>query len=58
MMMTPGLGSKFAEIPQDVVASVVISTGKMNPEFANPSQIASLNPIANLGTNAGEEVLP
>ncbi|MEY2779430.1 MAG: hypothetical protein RL623_610, partial [Actinomycetota bacterium] len=57
-MMTPGLGSKFAEIPQDVVASVVISTGKMNPEFANPSQIASLNPIANLGTNAGEEVLP
>ncbi len=58
MMMTPGLGSKFAEIPQDVVASVVISTGKMNPEFANPSQIASLNPIANLGTSAGEEVLP
>lgn len=58
LMMTPGLGSKFTEIPEDVVASVVISTGKMNPEFANPSQIASLNPLANLGTVGSEEVLP
>jgi hypothetical protein len=50
-MMTPGLGSNFVEVPQDVVASVVISTGKMDQAFADPSNITSLNPLANLGTS-------
>ena len=58
MMMTPGLGSKFVEVPQDVVASVVISTGKMDPAFANPSNITSLNPLANLGVAQNEGTQP
>ncbi|KGA12718.1 MAG: hypothetical protein GM46_0680 [actinobacterium acAcidi] len=58
MMMTPGLGSKFVEVPQDVVASVVISTGKMDPAFANPSSITSLNPLANLGVAQNEGTQP
>jgi hypothetical protein len=58
LMMTPGLGSKFVEVPQDVVASVVISTGKMDPAFANPSNITSLNPLANLGVAQNEVTLP
>ncbi len=49
MMMSPGLGSKFVEIPQDAVAAVVISTGDMDPRFADPSGVPSLNPLANLG---------
>jgi hypothetical protein len=51
LMMTPGLGSKFAEVPQDVVAAVVISTGNMDQVFADPSNITTLNPLANLGTS-------
>ena len=58
MMMTPGLGSKFVEIPEDVVAAVVISTGKMDPAFADPSNIASLNPLANLGAPQNEVTQP
>ena len=58
MMMTPGLGSNFAEVPQDVVASVVISTGKMDQAFANPSNITSLNPLANLGTSQNGATQP
>jgi hypothetical protein len=50
MMMTPGLGSNFVEVPQDVVATVVISTGNMDQAFADPSNITSLNPLTNLGT--------
>ena len=49
IMMSPGLGSKFVEIPQDAVAAVVISTGDMDPRFADPSGVTSLNPLANLG---------
>ena len=58
LMMTPGLGSNFAEVPQDVVASVVISTGKMDQAFANPSNITSLNPLANLGTSQNGATQP
>ncbi len=58
LMMTPGLGSKFVEVPQDVVASVVISTGKMDSAFANPSNLASLNPLANLGVAQNEGTQP
>jgi hypothetical protein len=58
MMMTPGLGSKFVEVPQDAVASVVISTGKMDPTFADPSNITSLNPLANLGVSQNEGTQP
>ena len=58
LMMTPGLGSNFAEVPQDVVASVVISTGKMDQAFADPSNITSLNPLANLGTSQNGATQP
>jgi hypothetical protein len=58
MMMTPGLGSKFVEVPQDAVASVVISSGKMDPAFADPSNITSLNPLANLGVAQNEVTQP
>jgi hypothetical protein len=58
MMMTPGLGSKFVEVPQDAVTSVVISTGKMDPAFADPSNITSLNPLLNLGSSQNEVTQP
>jgi hypothetical protein len=46
------------EVPQDAVASVVISTGKMDPAFADPSNITSLNPLANLGVAQNEVTQP
>jgi 16S rRNA (cytosine1402-N4)-methyltransferase len=51
--MTQGLGSRFVEVPEDVVAQVVISTGKMDPAIADPSpQLSPLAPLApTLGGN-------
>ena len=49
--MTQGLGSRFVEIPEDVVAQVVIATGKMDPTLAEPS--ATLSPLAPLAPNMG-----
>jgi hypothetical protein len=34
--MYQGLSTKFVEIPADVVAAVVASTGKMDPQLADP----------------------
>lgn len=36
MGMAQGLGSRFMEVPADIVTDVVISTGNMDPAFANP----------------------
>jgi len=36
----------------------VISTGKMDQAFANPSNITSLNPLANLGTSQNGATQP
>lgn len=36
MGMAQGLGSRFMEVPSDIVTDVVISTGNMDPEFADP----------------------
>jgi hypothetical protein len=45
--MTQGLGSRFVEVPPDVVAQVVIATGEMDPSIAEPSLIANpLRPLA------------
>ena len=52
MGMYQGLSTEFLEVPAEVVASVMASTAKMNPLFANPpaaqasaSAIAQLQPI-------------
>lgn len=36
MGMSQGLGSRFMDVPADIVAEVVASTGTMDPVFANP----------------------
>ncbi|MEO8362957.1 MAG: hypothetical protein ABI570_01060 [Ilumatobacteraceae bacterium] len=36
MGMSQGLGSRFMDVPESVVAEVVASTGKMDPVFAEP----------------------
>jgi hypothetical protein len=36
MGMAQGLGSRFMEVPADIVAEVVAATGKMDPSFAEP----------------------
>lgn len=48
--MTQGLGSRFVEVPEDVVAQVVIATGEMDPLLAEPSPMANpLRPLVILG---------
>ena len=50
--MTQGLGSRFVEVPEDVVAQVVIATGEMDPLLAEPSPMSNpLRPLIVLGTN-------
>jgi hypothetical protein len=56
--MSQGLGSRFVEVPQDVVAQVVIATGSMDPKIAEPSAMSSLNPLAPLATLQQELVAP
>jgi len=56
--MVQGLGSRFVEIPQDVVAQVVISTGAMDPQLANPSPLSVYNPLAPLATLKPTQVTP
>lgn len=50
--MTQGLGSRFVEVPEDVVAQVVIATGEMDPALAEPSPMANLlRPLVVLGAS-------
>jgi hypothetical protein len=56
--MSQGLGSRFVEVPQDVVAQVVIATGSMDSKIADPSDMSSLNPLAPLATLRQELVTP
>ncbi len=56
--MSQGLGSRFVEIPQDVVAQVVIATSSMDPQLANPSPLARYNPLAPLATLQRTQVKP
>jgi hypothetical protein len=56
--MVQGLGSRFVEIPQDVVAQVVVATGTMDPQLANPSPISKYNPLAPLATLQQTQVTP
>ena len=56
--MSQGLGSRFVEVPQDVVAQVVIATGSMDSKIADPSAMSSLNPLAPLATLQQELVTP
>jgi hypothetical protein len=49
--MTQGLGSRFVEIPEDVVAQVVIATGKMDSALADPS--STMSPLAPLAPMLG-----
>lgn len=50
--MTQGLGSRFVEVPEDVVAQVVIATGEMDPLLAEPSPMSNpLRPLIVLGAN-------
>ncbi len=56
--MSQGLGSRFVEVPQDVVAQVVIATGLMDPMIAEPSAMSSFNPLAPLATLQQVQVKP
>ena len=56
--MSQGLGSRFVEVPQDVVAQVVIATGLMDSTIAEPSAMSSLNPLAPLATMQQGPVAP
>lgn len=56
--MSQGLGSRFVEVPQDVVAQVIIATGSMDPKIAEPSAISSLNPLAAFTTLQQGQVTP
>jgi len=56
--MSQGLGSRFVEVPQDVVAQVVIATGLMDPMIAEPSAMSILNPLAPLATLQQVQVKP
>ena len=42
MYMVQGVGSRFVEVPPDVVAEVVASTGLMDPGIADPASTARL----------------
>jgi hypothetical protein len=56
--MSQGLGSRFVEVPQDVVAQVVIATGSMDPKIAEPSAMSSFNPLAPLTALQQKQVTP
>jgi len=56
--MSQGLGSRFVEVPQDVVAQVVIATGLMDPMIAESSAMSILNPLAPLATLQQVQVKP
>jgi hypothetical protein len=48
--MTQGLGARFAEVPEDVVAQVLVATGQMDSELREPQHTAVANPLAALAT--------
>jgi len=56
--MSQGLGSRFVEIPQDVVAQVAIATGLMDEKIAEPSAGSDLRPLAPLATLQQTQVQP
>lgn len=56
--MAQGLGSRFVEVPQDVVAQVVIATASMDPKIAEPSAMSSFNPLAPLTALQQQQVTP
>ncbi len=44
MGMSQGLGSRFIEVPADVVAQVVAATGTMDSVFADPVKTTGIQP--------------
>jgi len=56
--MSQGLGSRFVEVPQDVVAQVAIATGLMDKKIAEPSAGSDLRPLAPLATLQQTQVQP
>lgn len=44
MGMSIGLGSRFIDVPADIVAQVVVATGTMDPVFANPVTTPNIQP--------------
>ena len=44
MGMSQGLGSRFMDIPADIVAEVVAATGTMDSVFANPETTPNIQP--------------
>lgn len=44
MGMSQGLGSRFMDVPADIVAQVVASTGTMDSGFANPVTTPNIQP--------------
>lgn len=56
--MSQGLGSRFVEVPQDVVAQVVIATGLMDPQIAEPSALSGIDLLAPLAKMQQVQVKP
>lgn len=44
MGMSQGLGSRFTDVPADIVAQVVAATGNMDSVFADPANTPSIQP--------------
>lgn len=58
MGMAQGLGSRFMEVPADVVAQVVVATGKMDPVFAEPGSSFLIQPGGFINSFKSPDVLP
>ncbi|MEK7409952.1 MAG: hypothetical protein AAB327_00990 [Actinomycetota bacterium] len=58
MGMSQGLGSRFMEVPADVVAQVVIATGKMDPAFAEPGSSFLIQPGGFINSFKSTDGLP
>ena len=52
------LGSRRLEIPEDVVAQVLVATGQMDESIAQPQQTAVSSPLAALATLQAPGVAP
>lgn len=58
MGMAQGLGSRFMEVPADIVAEVVAATGKMDPAFAEPGTSLLAQPGGFVNLFQSSEVRP
>lgn len=58
MGMSQGLGSRFMDVPADIVTQVVISTGNMDPAFAEPGTSFLIRPGGSINSFQSSGVRP